>query len=274
MNHKYVIILLVLLTFSCRNESNTTSKVDTNQKQEQKIPKIGFDSDSKSEKALITLGEEMGDKKRETATITYRRQDTTIQINRNCGWFEIQKTFDTKDDEKLVSAIDNSGFTQVMGEKERQLSPAQIVRETTALNRELFYAELPFGLNSPTIRKKSIGEVEIDSIGYEKIKFAFLEENYSDQTQLVEGVLWLNKELSDIDFIAIRFDADNKLEFAKRIAKRTVEGIEFADYEVYEAKEELVLEDMATNYAEKKLTKKETIHYEDIQVTLGPDSCD
>lgn len=198
------------------------------------------------------------------------QSDAYYSIKRNCGWFEIEKTFESKD-KKEVFKLDNAEIQYFLNGKEKTLSDSETLRAMKSLKKELFFAEFPFGMNSQMVHKRHLGEEKIEEINYEKIEFAFVEEQVS-KPYLVEGILWLNDQ-NQPKFIAVAFE--DEMEFRKIYDSKKVQGIHFLEYEVYPVSDsELKREELLTQYQEQKLEKINDEVLKDIKVVLGSSSCD
>ena len=67
-----------------------------------------------------------------------------------------------------------------------------------------YFAQLPYGLNSPAVQKKILGEATINGNTYYEIEVTFSKEgggiDFEDRF-----VYWIHKENFTVDFLAYRY---------------------------------------------------------------------
>lgn len=266
----YYLLFFVLIFVSCKNEKSTSST----EKSTFKIPELTIETNDKGAEIIQELEEKTKAKKREASKITYLHQQDYYQIKRDCGWYAFTKIpGNTEKTDSLV--LDNMGFTSYLnGKPIENLTDSEKRDLNKTLKTELFFAELIFGLNSPTTQKKYLQEEKINETAYKKVKIEFIEENY-EQDYLTAAVFWINTATQKPDFVAVNFDEKTKeTEFLKLENPRTIENILFFDYRVYISDQEAEIEKMAELFEEDKLIQKEVRKYEDIKVNLSGKSCD
>lgn len=267
----FYLVFIMFMFFSCQNKKTTSSENTIH-----KTPEFTIKNNAKGEKIIADLENSTQAKLREASLISYEFQQDKYQIERDCGWYEFSRIFSNSTDRDSL-VLDNMEIVQYLkGEKVDDLADSTKTRLGKEMKTELFFAELIFGLNSPTARKKYLENEKINEKDYAKLKVEFIEDN-NDQDYLVETVFWIDDKTEKLDFIAVKFGENTfNYQFLKPINQREIEGISFFDYEVYtpQKNKDFAIEEMAKLFEENKLDKKENRVYKNIEVILKDKNCD
>lgn len=270
MHKLFFVLLLGILCFSCKNESQPQKNFSL---EEVEMPKLNIESTPQGMDLAEKVTKPSAEKIRASATIDFEIEGIKYRINRNCGLYEFKRT---EADGKTVDIIDNQSYTRTVNGKEETLKDWEIFEKIQSLKEELFLMELTFGLASPHIEKTSLGPQLINGKNYEVLDLAYIEENYQAPF-LVEAILWVNTDNFEPDYVASRFgENQSKLRFRKITNKREIKGIGFSDYEEYLPKDisNIALEEMAKAYEDGQLKEGSKKMYHAIEVVPGERDCD
>lgn len=272
MRTLHVIFIFSFLLISCKNESG--KKVDKDDTVEYTAPELNISSNTRGKEIINTLEVETGGENRETAAIIYTYKDQNYRIERNCGWFEFKQDLSESDSNEVLK-MDNLELIQFINDRPRRdLADSTKLRLSKNLKEKLFFLELPFGLNSPTVQKEFLKNVEIKGDSLAELKIEFIEDNY-DQAYLVEAIFWVDEKTEEIAYLAVKFGAEG-VKFLKPLNRRMIKEIRFTDYEVYRPKKNknYALDELAEAFEKEKLEKVGNMEYHNIQVSLSDNKCD
>lgn len=264
MKHAYIFILLIVL-IACKNETREPL-VEKNK------PTEG--STSKAQSVLNKVIEQAGGDKYETSAIEFRFRGKEYVSVRNCGMYELQRNQISKAGDTIKDVISNMGFERFVNRKKQNLPDSLSNKYSNAVNSVHYFAQLPFGLNDPAVKKTYLDTVKINQTAYHKIKVQFSEEGGGDDHDDVY-MYWVNQEKNTIDYLAYSFEVNGGgMRFRKAINPRIINGIRFVDYENYAPKEaDLNVKDLDKAYKNDNLKKVSEIINESIQVVLGKEKC-
>src|SRR5690625_2791700 len=275
MRTLHLIFIFAFLFISCKNESNKQDDDDGN-KVAYNVPEVSITSNAKGEGIIRALEEKSGREHRETASVLYSYNNQNYRIERNCGWFEFKQDLSESGSDEVLK-IDNMEDIQLINERPRRdLADTTKLCLIKNLKKKLFFLELPFGLNSPTVQKEFLKTQEIKGKSLAELKVELIEDNY-DQAYLVESVFWVDEKADEIIYLAVKYGEDRKsVEFLKPINKRMIKGMQFQDYEVYRPRKnkDYALVELAKAFEKDKLKKVKNIEYKNIRVSLRENKCD
>jgi len=268
MKYAYIFILFIVL-IACKNETKESSVEEKIEKKE-----LTEESVSKAQSVLNKVIEQAGGEKYETSAIEFRFRGKEYVSVRNCGMYELQRNQISKAGDTIKDVVSNMGFERFVNRKKQNLPDSLSNRYSNAVNSVHYFAQLPFGLNDPAVKKTYLDTVKINQTAYHKIKVQFTEEGGGDDHDDVY-MYWVNQEKNTIDYLAYSFEVNGGgMRFRKAINPRIINGIRFVDYENYAPKEaNLNVIDLDEAYENDHLKKVSEIINEDIQVVLGKEKC-
>lgn len=164
--------------------------------------------------------------------------------------------------------LNNEGFVRtVNGAKIDTLSEEWIGKYSRSVNSVAYFAFLPYGLNDPSVFKKSLGETEINGEKYDLIKVTFSEEGGGDDFD-DEFLYWIGIEDSIIDFMAYSYHTDGGGVRMREVSTaQEVGGIRFQNYLNLKPSDESVsVEKMQELYESGDLELLSEINLENIAV--------
>lgn len=164
--------------------------------------------------------------------------------------------------------LNNDGFVRtVNGAKIDTLSEEWVGKYSRSVNSVAYFAFLPYGLNDPSVFKKSLGETEINGENYDLIKVTFAEEGGGDDFD-DEFLYWIGTEDSIVDYMAYSYHTDGGGVRMREVSGVIeVGGIRFQNYLNLKPEDESVqVEKMQELYKAGKLELLSEINLENIRV--------
>lgn len=189
--------------------------------------------------------------------------------NRNGGKFSYERIFkNDKDSTQLIhDFVNNHGFRRTMNDSLVEVADTMKVKYTASVNSVLYFALLPYGLNDPSVKKKLLGETELEGKRYYKIEITFREEGGGEDFEDT-FLYWINTSDYSIGYLAYSFQENGAPDcrFRKAINARIVDGIRFYDFINYSPPKDSPLIEMETLY--KKGLLKELSRIENTNIVV------
>jgi len=163
------------------------------------------------------------------ATIDFTFRDRCYVSKRDGGNYQYERI--TTDSTGITHDIlTNNGFQRYKNDTLVKVADSMATRYSNSINSVLYFAQLPFGLNAPAVRKDLIGEAIIKGEYYYEISVKFIKAgggiDFEDQF-----VYWIHKENYTMDYLAYSYSTDGGgIRFREAFNVREVNGIRFADY--------------------------------------------
>lgn len=211
-------VLCLVFLFACKNEVKTT-----------------LNANVIVDQAIVKAGGELF----EASTITFTFRDKKFLAKRNHGNFELVRVF--KDSTNTIKdELTNTGFTRYVNNNRVQVADSMATRYAAAVNSVHYFSVLPYGLNAPAVNKTYLDSVEIKGKKYHKIKVTFNEDGGGEDFEDV-FVYWVNIENNTVDYLAYSYAEKQGFGYRFREAfnVRTVNGLQFADYNNYKPETEV-----------------------------------
>ncbi|MCE2996072.1 MAG: DUF6503 family protein [Cyclobacteriaceae bacterium] len=197
------------------------------------------------------------------STIEFDFRGRHYVANRKGGKFSYERIFkNDKDSTQLIhDFVNNEGFRRTINDTLVEVPDTMKVKYTASVNSVLYFALLPYGLNDPSVKKKWLGETELQGNPYYKIEITFQQDGGGEDFEDT-FIYWIDKSDYTIGYLAYSFQEDGKADcrFRKSINPRVVDGVRFSDYINYTPKETKPIAEMETLYksdALKELSKIE-----------------
>jgi hypothetical protein len=126
--------------------------------------------------------------------------------------------------------LTNNGFTRYKNDLLVSLADSTATKYANSVNSVLYFAQLPYGLNAPAVKKEMFGVATIKGKNYYEIGVRFTEEGGGTDFE-DEFVYWINTETYTVDYLAYSYATNGGgIRFREAYNTRTVEGIRFVDY--------------------------------------------
>lgn len=245
----YLIILLPILLFNCKNETKP----------------IALTADDIVNKSIGVSG---GDKF-SNSVIRFDFRDKYYVARRDEGDFSLIRMFaDGKD--SIFDLLSNNGFERQIGNKPIGLIDSMKTKYIASVNSVHYFSVLPYGLNDKAVNKALLTEEQIKDKTYYKIKVTFDEEGGGEDFEDV-FVYWVDKELYKVDYIAYSYNEDDGvgMRFREAYNERYVNGIRFVDYNNYKAENKTIkLFDLGKAFENNQLKLLSKIELENVEVDL------
>ena len=168
----------------------------------------------------------------EHANIDFTFRNKRYKINRNGGNYRYER-ISSDSTGTTTDVLTNTGFTRKKNNNAISVSDSMAVKYSNSINSVVYFAQLPFGLNAPAVKKELLGEVPIKGEEYYEIRVSFEEEGGGKDFEDI-FVYWVHKENFTVDYFAYQYEVDGGgIRFREAYNPRVVNGIRFADYNNY-----------------------------------------
>lgn len=210
-----------------------------------------------------------GGEKYENAIINFKFRHAEYSSIRKNGEFELRRKFKDSLGE-VEDILSNSGFDRFINGNQLVLADSTKSLYSNSVNSVHYFVQLPYGLNSPAVKKELVGESEIKNNKYYKIKVTFAEDGGGDDHDDIY-MYWINQNDFTVDYFAYKFYTDKGgIRFREAYNPRTIEGLRFVDYRNYKIEpwENVDLKDLGELFETGKLELLSDIKTEDISVSV------
>ncbi len=171
--------------------------------------------------------------------------------NRKGGKFSYERIFQNDKDstQQIHDFVSNEGFRRIINDSLVEVPDTMKVKYTASVNSVLYFALLPYGLNDPSVRKKWLGETELDGKSYFKIEITFKQQGGGEDFEDT-FIYWIDQSDYTIGYLAYSFQEDGKADcrFRKAVNGRVIDGIRFSDYVNYAPTKTTPLAEMEAQY--------------------------
>ncbi len=168
----------------------------------------------------------------ETAEIDFDFRDKHYRSKKNNGEYSYSRRFKNATVD-IEDAINNNGFQRSVHGTPVKMTDSLIPAISESINSVHYFAQLPYGLNSPAVNKEFLGETIIKDAPYYKIGVTFSEEGGGSDFE-DKFVYWIHKTNYTVDYLAYSYLVNGGgIRFREAFNPRTVGGIRFADYNNY-----------------------------------------
>lgn len=200
------------------------------------------------------------------ATIEFDFRDRHYVSTRKGGLYTYERI--TKDSANTThDFLSNDGFKREINGTAVEVVDSMKVKYTSSVNSVIYFALLPYGLNDASVRKKFLGETQLEGKEQYAVEISFGEEGGGEDFEDV-FIYWINKKDFTIDYLAYSFDEGKGLEyrFRKAYNPRKVNGITFFDYINYQSITDTKITGLEDLYKESKLKELSKIELLNIKV--------
>lgn len=187
-------------------------------------------SRTEAEKIVDRAIEAHGGSAYSNSKIEFDFRDIHYTIYKTQDNFEYTREFSDSTG-NVVDLLNNEGFIRtVNGSKIDTLSEEWVGKYSRSVNSVAYFAFLPYGLNDPSVFKKSLGETEINGEKYNLIKVTFAEEgggeDFDDQF-----LYWISVDDAFVDYMAYSYHTDGGGVRMREVSSvNEVGGIRFQNY--------------------------------------------
>ncbi|WP_411030974.1 DUF6503 family protein [Spongiimicrobium sp. 3-5] len=168
----------------------------------------------------------------ENSNISFAFRDRLYHSVRYGNEKVLQREFEV-DSNKVVDIRESRAFCRYVNDSLVIVPDTLATAFGNSVNSVHYFANLPFGLNEPAVKKEFLGEVKVKGADYYKIKVTFSEEGGGDDFDDTY-VYWFNKNTAKPDYLAYDFHVNGGgVRFREAYNERYVNGIRFVDYKNY-----------------------------------------
>lgn len=168
----------------------------------------------------------------ENAIVEFTFRNNTYKSSRNKGLFQYER-IQNKGDSIAKDVLNNKGFQRFMNDSLLNISNTLATTYANSVNSVHYFAQLPYGLNAPAVKKVLLGESEIEGEKYYEIGVTFNEEGGGTDFE-DKFVYWISKEDFSMYYLAYSYKVNGGgIRFREAKNKRVIKGITFLDYNNY-----------------------------------------
>lgn len=247
---KTLILVFVLTIFACKQQSTETSKTA------QEIINLAIDNACNGNC--------------DNSVISFDFRDKAYQAERLNGRYKYTRV--TKDSiATITDVLDNDGLKRYLNETEVTVEDSLVTIISDGVNSVFYFAQLPYGLNDPAVKKEKLADVLINDQPYYSVKITFNKEgggtDFDDQF-----VYWIHKTNFTVDYLAYSYATNGGgIRFREAYNPRVIDGIRFVDYRNFKPmSNKSALETLPRLFENKGLTLLSTIETENVSVSLFP----
>ncbi len=205
----------------------------------------------------------------EQATIEFDFRDKHYKSTRDGGQYELER-ISSDSLGTLKDVVSNNGFERFVNGEQIDLPDSLALKYSNNVNSVHYFAQLPYGLNSPAVHQELIGTDIINDKVYYEVKITFSEEDGAEDFE-DKFMFWVNVDDYTTDYIAYSCATNGGgIRFREAYNPRVIEGIRFVDYNNYKTDSLTVgldkLDDLFENGGLEFLSKIET---ENVSVQLN-----
>ncbi|EPR70601.1 hypothetical protein ADIWIN_3462 [Winogradskyella psychrotolerans RS-3] len=256
---KYIVVLLVVLLSSCKNENSNSIKTDNESNQ-----KTLTAEDIITKSIAVSGGERF-----KQSSLKFEFRDTYYQALRKNHEFLLVRVL-VKDNDSTFDMLSNVGFERYHNDAFVKLEDSIANVYSASVNSVHYFSVLPYGLNDTAVNKSLLESEQIKGKDYHKIKVTFNEDGGGEDYEDV-FVYWVNKETFKVDYLAYSYAEVSGIgmRFREAYNERYVTGLRFVDYNNYKPENTTIpIGNLAKAFEANELTLLSKIELENIKVDL------
>jgi hypothetical protein len=202
------------------------------------------------------------------AKIEFTFRDNNYVSTRKNGLYTLEKT-QLDSTGLLHDILNNNGFKRFKNDTLVTLVDSVKTSLIESVNSVHYFAQLPYGLNAPAVRKELVGEATIKGKDYYEVEVRFSEEGGGTDFEDV-FMYWINKEEYTVDYLAYKYAVNGGgVRFREAYNPRVINGIRFVDYNNFKPDSiEVELTNLDQLFEEGKLQLLSKIEIENMGVEL------
>jgi len=192
------------------------------------------------DKAILNAG---GVEYNTNTSVRFTFRGNSYRSYRHKGNYQLERiTF--KGAKQVHDVLSNKGLYRSINNCQITVADSLITKISDNVNSVHYFANLPYGLNAPAVRKELEGETSIKGMPYYKIKVTFDQEGGGTDFNDV-FMYWVHKEHFTVDYMAYKYAVNGGgIRFRKAYNPRIINGIRFVDYDNYK------IDDLSTSLSE------------------------
>lgn len=163
------------------------------------------------------------------AVVEFDFRDKHFKVTRDGGLYTYERTY-TDSTGAVREVLNNDGIYREIDGARVALSDEDQTRLSIPLNSVPYFALLPFNLNDPAVKKRYLGEAEVEGAPYHKVEVTFRQEDGGSDFE-DRFIYWFHRDQHTMDYLAYDFHRDEGgTRFRKAFNARTIGGVRIADY--------------------------------------------
>ena len=249
---KYLFIVLIpLVVISCKSE--------------QEIKKLS--ADDIVDKSIEVSGGETFDS---TAVIIKFNFRDILYKSTYTSEAKVLSRMILKERDSIIDFLKGEIFQRYINEVPVKVEDSMIPKYSASINSVHYFSTLPYGLNDKAVNKTLLGEEQINTKNYYKIKVTFNKEGGGEDFEDV-FMYWVNKQSFKIDYLAYSYNEDDDvgMRFREAFNERYINGIRFVDYNNYKVEDTSIqLLDLGKAYGNNQLKLLSKIELKNVTVDL------
>lgn len=192
---------------------------------------------------------------------------------RDGGKFELERFRRDSTGGEIHDILSNSGLNRYVDDSLVKVPDSLVESVSNSVNSVHYFAQLPYGLDSPAVNKNLVGKDSIKGKSYYEVKVTFDATGGGSDHQ-DEYLYWINTSDFTVDYLAYNYEVNGGgVRFRKAFNVRKIGGLRFADYRNYSYPDLSVpLEDLDSLYLKGKLHLVSTIKTENVKVSRLKDN--
>ncbi|MUU76873.1 DUF6503 family protein [Winogradskyella endarachnes] len=255
----YILLLLIAVCFSCKNENTT---IDTSVIEGHKTKLTANDIVNKSI-------EVSGGEKFKQSSLKFEFRDVYYQALRKNHEFLLVRIL-VKDNDSIFDMLSNVGFERYDNKDFVKLEDSIAKTYEASVNSVHYFSVLPYGLNDEAVNKTLLADEQIKGKDYYKVKVTFNKNGGGEDFEDV-FVYWFDKQNFKMDYLAYSYNEafGVGMRFREAYNERYINGLRFVDYNNYKTKDtEIKLEDLGKDFENNQLELLSKIELENVEVQL------
>lgn len=202
--------------------------------------------------------------------VRFRFRGDLVSVLRQDGVFRYERWSVGPGGREVREGMDNeSTWIEVDGIRQ-PLAPEQRARTETRVNSVVYFGFLPFFLQDPAVRLRSLGEDLVEGEPYDVVEVTFREEGGGADWE-DRFVYWFHRDSRTLDYLAYRYHRDGGgTRFRRAVNRREVGGLVLQDYENMRAPGIEDISDYPRRLEEGRVERVSMIEMEEIEVLPAP----
>lgn len=226
-------------------------------------------------KAYAIIGQAIaahGGDRYDRMVVRFDFRNTPFTVRQQGGLFTYtQQRVDSLGD-SITYILDNEGFRKThLGLPNDQWGNKEKAKYSETTNSVVYFALLPYGLQSPAVIAEYLDSIKIKGNPYHKIQVTFREEGGGEDFEDV-FLYWIHAKSYTVDYLAYEYHTNGGgMRFRDAYRIHTVNGIRFQDYINYKPTDgNTKLTQLDSLFSVGQLEQLSTIDLKNIEVSLLP----
>ena len=147
--------------------------------------------------------ETAGGERYDNASVYFTFRGKKYQSKRKRGNYQLERLIDNTQG-TVHDIVSNHGLKRMIDNCQVTVPDSLVTKISDGVNSVHYFANLPYGLNAPAVKKELIGESSIGGNSYYKVKVTFKKEGGGTDFE-DEFLYWIHKESFTVDYLAYKY---------------------------------------------------------------------